>query len=208
MTKIKICGITNLKDARAAVKLGVDYLGFIFYPKSPRYIKPEKASNIIRQLPKKIKTVGVFVDEGVGAVKKIAEITGIKLLQLHGDESQAYCKKFKMPIIKAFRIKDNFDIDRIKKYNVNFFLIDTYSPSKFGGTGKIFDWVIASRLNRFRKNIFLSGGLNPENVALAIKKIHPFAVDVSSGVERAPGKKDNKLMKKFVINVRTGGSVS
>ncbi len=202
MTKIKICGITNLKDAKAAVKLGADYLGFIFYRKSPRYIRPEKAQDIISKLPKKVKTVGVFVNEKVDAVKRIARITGIRLLQFHGDETQGYCKEFKLPVIKALRIKGEKDLRKINDYDVDFFLLDNYLPNKFGGTGKRFDWGVLSKIKRINKKFFLSGGINPENVVLAIRNVSPFAADASSGLEKSLGKKDHKIMKKLFYNIK------
>lgn len=198
MVKVKICGITNLKDALSAVSLGADALGFIFYKKSPRYIKPEKAKNIISKIPAFINTIGVFVDEKESTVKKIASYCDLDVLQFHGDETSSYCKRFKgYRIIKAFRIKDKVDIKTISKYKVDAYLLDTYKIDTPGGTGKTFNWNLVKKIKGLRTAIILSGGLNHRNVKKAVKITSPYAVDASSGLERRVGRKDYKLLELF-----------
>ncbi len=203
MTKIKICGITNKIDAMNASKLGVDMLGFVFYKKSKRYIEPLTAEDIINELSPSIGKVGVFVDEVEKNVIKIAEDTDLDTLQFHGNETPEYCSSFryKYKVIKAFRLKTKKDLKRINDYTVDFYLLDTYKRDSIGGTGETFDWKILMDFE-ILKPIILSGGLNPENIARAVKELSPYGVDVSTGVETAPGKKDLTLMKKFVENVR------
>lgn len=203
MTKIKICGITNEEDALLAAQLGADMLGFVFYPKSKRFIAPEKASDIAKKLPPYVAKVGVFVDEKRDGVLKAAGPAMIDMLQFHGDETPEYCDGFKgdFKVIKAFRLKGKEDLDRINDYNVDFYLLDTYMPDTVGGTGKAFDRDIISDF-KFSKPVILSGGLTPDNVEDAIRKIAPYGVDVSSGLEISPGKKDAGIMKRFMENVR------
>lgn len=199
MLKIKICGITNLSDALLACKLGSHFLGFIFYPRSPRYISPEEAKKIIQRIPKSIKKVGVFVNEKLSVVKKISKKLNLDFLQFHGNETPSYILKFKdYKIIKAFRIKDEKSLKIIPKYDVDFYLLDTYVKRKIGGTGEVFNWDLVSQVKKFGKPIILSGGLNSQNIIRAIRKTTPYAVDVSSGVEKIPGKKDSKLVAEFI----------
>lgn len=201
MTKVKICGITNEKDALNAASLGADFLGFNFYKKSPRHIDEKKAEEIIKVLPARIKKAGVFVNEDADAVIKISKNLGLDLVQLHGNETLQYCKKVKkqgkIKIIKAFRIKDKNDIRKIKPYkgHVNYLMFDAYNEGMFGGTGKTFDWKLVTGV---KKPFFLSGGLNPSNVKKAIKTAKPFAIDTASGVELSPGVKDLIKMKAFI----------
>lgn len=203
MTKIKICGITNKIDALAASELGVDMLGFVFYKKSKRYIGPFEAADIINELPTGIARVGVFVDEKKEDVLKIAEDAFLDTLQFHGDEMPEYCSYFspKYKVIKAFRLRDKSDLKKINDYNTDYYLFDSYERDCAGGTGKAFDWNILKDFE-ILKPVILSGGLSPDNVGRAIKEVAPFAVDVSSGIESAPGRKDTRLLKKFVENVR------
>lgn len=195
---IKICGITNSNDAEIAISSGATALGFIFCPKSPRYIFPEKAARIIEQLPRKIDKVGVFVDETVEDVNVIAAGVGLTHVQLHGDEDPAYCNEMQARLIKAFRIKDNSDIEKIRGFTALFFLLDAFSKTAYGGTGKTFDWSLAVDAAKLGTPIILSGGLDPENVSEAIKKVRPFGVDVSSGVETRPGRKNREKVKLFI----------
>lgn len=203
MTRIKICGITNKIDALAAAELGVDMLGFVFYKNSKRYVDPRTAEDIINELPPSIRRVGVFVDETRDDVCRIAQDVFLDTLQFHGDETPAYCASFgnKYKVIKAFRLKDKEDLKKINDYGTDFYLLDTYKRDSIGGTGATFDWKILKDFE-ILKPVILSGGLTPGNVGSAIKEIAPFGVDVSTGVENSPGKKDPALMKKFVENVR------
>lgn len=204
--KIKICGITNLKDAQDAVRLGVDLLGFVFYSKSRRYILPENARKIITQLPKRIKKVGVFVNERPARVKLIAEKCSLDILQFHGKESNHYCQQFPgYKIIKAFRIKNARSLKSIYRFKVDLVLLDTYSPKSFGGTGKSFNWDLLKELKREDIRMILSGGLNPKNISTAIRKVKPEAVDISSGVEMSAGKKSRKLMEQLFKEIRRSG---
>ena len=203
MIKIKICGITNKSDAIAAAGLGIDMMGFVFYNGSKRYVEPKIARDIANELPPYMVKVGVFVDEGKEKVSEIAQTCLLDMLQFHGDESPEYCANFKesYKIIKAFRIKDKGSLKGINDYNADFYMLDAYSSKEKGGTGEKFDWKIIENFE-FLKPIILSGGLAPDNVRDAIEKLSPYGVDVSSGVEISPGKKDVNLMKKFVENVR------
>jgi len=203
MTRIKICGITNKQDAINASGLNVDMLGFVFYKESKRYVEPKTVRDIANELPPSISRVGVFVNEPKESVIEIAEDASLDMLQFHGDETPEYCHEFKdsYKVIKAFRIKDKKDLKNINAYDTDFYLLDTYSPDSLGGTGRTFNWKMMEDYE-FLKPIILSGGLNPKNVAKAIREVFPYAVDVSSGIERSPGRKDAELMKKFVENVR------
>jgi phosphoribosylanthranilate isomerase len=203
LVKVKICGITNLKDALASVAAGCDALGFVFYQKSSRYVIPQKAKDIIKQLPPHIIKIGVFVDAPEDRVKRIAKLCHLDILQLHGDESPEFCQKFKnYRIIKAFRIKDKIDLPNILRYRTFAYLFDTYVKSKIGGTGKEFNWRLLKNLSGIKKPIFLSGGLNEKNVQKAIKSVRPDWVDISSSVEIRPGEKNHKKVKNFISLAR------
>ncbi len=203
MIKIKICGITNLEDALAAAEFGADALGFIFYKKSPRYIDPEKAVEIISQLPPIIVPVGIFVNEREEKIREIQELTCIQTIQLHGDETPEFCQRFGVRVIKAFQVKDKESIKHMAHYHVGAFLLDSYRDGQRGGTGTIFDWHLAVVAKTFGK-IILAGGLTPENAAEAVKLVQPYGVDVSGGVEREKGFKDHAKIKKFISEVRRG----
>jgi len=200
MTWIKICGITNLEDGLKAASLGVDALGFIFAP-SPRRIEPSVAKEIISVLPKTLLKVGVFVNEDPEEVLRVAKYCGINVLQFHGRESPEYCQKFFHPIFKAIHIKDLESLKDMEKYCDVSILLDTYSPVQAGGTGNPFPWEIALKAKEER-DFILSGGLSPSNVGEAIKKVRPMGVDVCSGVEVTPGKKDPSKMKEFINESR------
>ncbi|MBW7957187.1 MAG: phosphoribosylanthranilate isomerase [Deltaproteobacteria bacterium] len=201
--RVKICGITNLEDALKAAELGADSLGFIFYKKSPRYISPRTAGLIIRELPPFITPVGVFVDEELTKVAATAAETGICTAQLHGSESPEYCERLGIKVIKAIRVRDMADINRLRPYNVSAYLLDTFKEGVHGGTGETFDWDIAVEAKALGR-IILSGGLNPENVKEAVEKVRPYAVDACSGVEikDRPGRKDHTKLKEFMERVR------
>lgn len=202
MVKVKICGITNLDDALAAAEAGADALGFVFYPESPRFIEPGKARSIILKLPVFITTVGVFVDESEDLIRLILRESGIQVLQFHGSESPLLCTKFREKVIKAIRISDAESINSMKMYNLGTFLLDTHHEEIRGGTGRSFDWKIAKMGKEYGK-IILSGGLTSLNIGEAIKKVNPYAVDVSTGVESSPGKKDHGKIKEFLRVVRS-----
>jgi len=198
MTKIKICGITNLDDARAAADFGADALGFVFFKNSPRAISPQKAAAIIAKLPVFITTVGVFVDESRTEIQKIVGETGIDIIQLHGDESPESCL-LPRRVIKGVRVKSLESLEPLKRYQglVAAFLLDTYASQMPGGTGQVFNWDIAVEAKNFGR-IILAGGLTQENISEAIRRVKPYAVDVSSGVELEKGKKDHTKMKLFI----------
>lgn len=195
MVKVKICGITNYKDALAACRSGADALGFVF-AKSPRRITPEKAKRIIKKLPSRVLTVGVFVDEKKDKVLRIARDCRLGCIQLHGNESPGYCKALKKcyRIIKAFRVNGRQNLRKLKGYDVDAFLIDS------------FDWAMAVEAKRLVKRaripVILAGGLGPANIKDAVKKVRPYAVDASSGLESSPGRKDRGLVKKFIERAR------
>lgn len=200
-TRVKICGITNSKDADAAVESGADALGFIFYSGSPRHIEPEKAAEIIGTLPPFVTAVGVFVDETLEGIKKAVSESGVTCVQLHGSETPEFCESVGGSVIKAFRIKGLSDIEPIAKYRAGAYLLDTFKAGVPGGTGKTFDWEIALEAKKLGR-IILSGGLNPENVLDAVRHVNPYAVDVSSGVEKSPGIKDPGLIRKFIEELK------
>ncbi len=202
MIEIKICGITNLDDALAAYESGADALGFIFYPKSPRYVSPEKAKEIIENIPREITRVGVFVNHRAKEVKEIVEFCGLNLVQLHGDETPGYCRQFTASIvIKAFSPGTENDLQELKDYPVKAILMDTYDPGLFGGTGKTSSWELASKI-RESHPLILSGGLDIDNIIEAIETVHPNAVDINSGVESSPGEKDHNKVKEIIAIVR------
>lgn len=202
MIKVKICGITNLDDAMAAVEAGADALGFIFYKESPRYIEPSKAGEIIKNLPPFVKTVGVFVNEKEPEVRRVIESTRIDILQLHGEEPPGFCTLFNRPVIKAIRVKERESITCLANYNVSAFLLDSHNRKGYGGTGEGFDLDIAVEAKIYGR-IILSGGLTPENIMDAIDKVMPYAVDVSSGVEASKGKKDHDKMRLFIKRAKS-----
>jgi phosphoribosylanthranilate isomerase len=203
IVKVKICGITNLQDAKAAVEYGADAIGFIFYKKSPRYISSVEAARIRVNLNPFILSVGVFVDAPYEEIRQTIEEVGLDAVQFHGNESPEFCRIFETKVIKAFRIKDESSIEICNNYPGFAWLLDTYNPDIQGGTGKAFDWDIALKAKALNQNIILSGGLTPENVAEAIKRVKPIAVDVSSGVELFPGKKDKEKIKSFIHAAKT-----
>ena len=208
MIKIKICGITNLEDALLAAGLGANALGFIFYAKSPRHVAPETTREIIAQLPPFVASVGVFVDEAAAVVQEVAAKVGLDWVQLHGQESPDYCRNLGHKLIKGFRIQDEDSLRRLADYQgaAQALLLDTYKKGQVGGTGEIFDWHLARRAKKFG-HIILAGGLTSENVAQAIATAGPAAVDVASGTEAAPGKKDPaKLRAFFKVIKEIGGA--
>ncbi len=199
--RLKICGITRAEDALLAASLGVHALGFIFYKKSPRYISPERASEIIAQIPPFVQTVGVFVNEAMEKIRNIASFCGLNLIQLHGNESPLFCEKLSLACIKAFRIKDETSLKNMAAYKekVRGFLVDTYKKDQPGGTGESFNWELAIKAKVYNVPIILAGGLAPDNIKRAVEIVQPYALDVNSGIEKAPGIKDKDLMKKLFV---------
>ncbi len=207
MIHVKICGITSFNDAIMATNYGASALGFIFYEKSPRYINPEILKTWISNVPSSVKKVGVFVNKDVDKVNKIAEELNLGMVQLHGDESPEYCNQMIRPVIKVFRVNKKFDSIMLKNYQVATFLFDTYNKENHGGTGESFDWQSILQLNT-ETPVILSGGLNADNVLEGIEVVKPSAVDVNSGVEASPGKKDEEKIKNlFTILKNTKGNV-
>ncbi len=198
--KVKICGITNWVDARRAVAEGAELLGFNFYAGSPRYVEPAKAKRIVSRLPKRISVVGVFVNESEQTMLEIARTVGLDALQLHGDETPAMVARLKrsFPVIKAIRVKQSLAVGQLQTYKAaTALLLDGFDTHRRGGTGKTFDWEIARRAKKYGR-VFLAGGLTPENVGEAIRAARPYAVDVCSGVEARPGKKDPARVKNLM----------
>ncbi|MFP4417705.1 MAG: phosphoribosylanthranilate isomerase [Chitinispirillaceae bacterium] len=200
--KVKICGITRYEDARIAANLGVDALGFIFYPKSPRFIQPADAREIIARLPPFVSKVGVFVNEAVENINTIIARYGIDTIQLHGDEHPASIDQIQAPVIKSFSVGSDFDLQTLHSYNVSAFLLDTWDGNKRGGTGKTFDWAIARKATSLTRPIILAGGLGPTNIEEALQNVEPYGVDVSSGVEIMPGVKNPHKMRDFIKKVK------
>lgn len=202
MVKVKICGITNLEDALTATEAGADALGFILYLKSKRFIKAKDVRKITLNLPPFILKVGVFVNEDPRNVLEILSYAHLDFAQLHGEETPEECEYIGANrVIKVFRLKEVSEVEKIEHYigKIRAILLDTYSKDSYGGTGKTFNWEIAKAVKeRFDIPVILSGGLNPENVAKAIREVNPYAVDVSSGVETEPGKKDKEKVFQFV----------
>jgi len=217
MTLIKICGISNLEDARAAIEAGADMLGFNFYRPSPRFIEPSRARKIIEDLELESEhsreaamMVGVFVNEGSPeALVRIAEESGVCAAQLHGDESAEYYQTVKQTwrdgllIIKALRVDTNFDPQHVATYEADAIMLDSFHAQLRGGTGQVIDWSVARRARDAFPRLILAGGLSPENVAEAIAEVQPFAVDACSSLESSPGRKDPERIKAFVRAVRS-----
>ena len=207
--KVKVCGITNAEDAGAAVEAGADALGFIFYQKSPRYVVPAVAARIIADLPPLIMAVGVFVNEELATVRSIMDACGLGLAQLHGDENASYCHDLSRPAMKALRLRDRTSLLTVAEYQgrggVRGFVLDRFSEAAYGGTGQVTDWGLAAEIAKSTR-VLLAGGLTPDNVTEAIRTVRPYGVDVSSGVESAPGKKDHAKIFAFLHAVRVVSS--
>jgi phosphoribosylanthranilate isomerase len=201
IVKVKICGITNYEDAAAATDMGADLLGFNFYPKSPRYIVPENAVKIINRLPGFIDIAGVFVNASLEQIREAIDQCQLNWIQLHGDETPQFCNEFlsiNVKTMKALRIKNASDIKKADDFFTDAILLDAFKANEYGGTGKTFDWNIIGHID---KRIFLAGGINPDNAAEAVE-LGVHGIDVCSGIESKPGKKDKKLMKKLFDNIR------
>ena len=207
MTAVKICGITNWKDARAACDCGADALGFIFFEGSPRYINPEEARKIIAKLPRTIAAVGVSVNPAIHRIRGIFKHCELNFIQLSGDEAPAFCNQFSDSVLfKAVSLKTEEDLGRLNGYRVRAFLVDSRDPGRYGGTGRLSDWKQARALGK-KYPVILAGGLNPDNVEAAISAVSPRAVDVSSGVEIKPGEKDPRKLRRFIEKARSLGGV-
>ncbi len=201
IVKVKICGITNYDDAMAAVEMGADLLGFNFYPKSSRYIKPAEAVKVINKLPAFVETAGVFVNSPYDNIREIKQLCQLNWVQFHGDEKPEFCQDFSslnIKTMKAIRVKDQSDIEKVNDFYTDAILLDAFDPDKYGGTGITFDWNIIGHIN---KRVFLAGGINPDNAAAAIE-LGVYGIDICSGVESEPGKKDHKKMKQLFENIK------
>ena len=202
MIRVKICGITTLDDALAAAEAGADAVGFVLYKESPRQISVDQAKEIILRLPPFVTTVGLFVNQPTQWVRVMADRCGVDVLQFQGDESADYCRAFAPRAIKAIRVKDRESFNPMEEYDVRAFVLDAYQEGEYGGTGKVFDWELAEAAKAHGR-IILAGGLNPDNVAEAIRRVRPFAVDVSTGVEgHVKGKKDHGKIRAFIQHAK------
>ncbi len=199
---IKICGITNLADALAAAEAGADILGFIFYERSPRWVQPQVAGEIIRRLPASVQKAGVFVNAGKERIKSVLAECALDVLQFHGEERPEECLGFGLRTMKAFRIRGPESLRSLPDYATDAWLLDACSPDARGGTGEGFNWDLAVKARTWGRPIFLAGGLTPANVAAAIGQVAPSGVDVSSGVELRPGRKDPAKVKAFIAAAR------
>ena len=195
---VKICGITSVEDAQAVEQAGADAVGLMFYEGSPRHIALEQAKAIVDSLSNTIVRVGVFVNSEESFVRQAMEICTLNMLQFHGDETPEYCARFEIMTLKAIRVSDESSLREMERYSADGFLLDAFSENSLGGTGETFNWELAKRATKSGRPIFLAGGLTSENVAEAVKAVRPFAVDVSSGVESEPGKKDAAKVRAFV----------
>ena len=202
-TRVKICGITNVADGLVAAEAGADLIGLMFYEKSPRLITLAQAAEISRALPPYLMRVGVFVNPPVDLVMRAIGECQLTTLQFHGDESSEFCTQFGLISIKAIRIRDESSLAQLENFQTDALLLDAHSSHGLGGTGERFNWDLAVAAQRFGKPVFLAGGLTPENVASAVQHVRPFGVDVSSGVEFAPGKKDPAKVKAFVAAAKS-----
>jgi phosphoribosylanthranilate isomerase len=201
--RVKICGITNLADAQVAVAAGADALGFNFYEKSPRFVPTATAAEISRALPPFTLRVGVFVNPAEELVRGAMVECGLNVLQFHGDEPPEFCTQFGLMSMKAFRVRDAGSLQELSKYRTDAWLLDAYASDAFGGTGEKFNWDLAIEVQKLGKPVFLAGGLTPENVAEAVQQVQPFGVDVSSGVESSPGRKDHDKVRSFIKAAKT-----
>ena len=202
-SRVKICGITNLADALAAARAGARTLGFNFCPASPRFVTPEQARDIIRQLPEDLVTIGIFVDRPPREVEMTVRISGLSAVQLHGSEPDEWLGQSAVPAIKALRVRSAADLAKLGRYpSASAYLLDAWSPREAGGTGEAWDWSLGAAIPPLDKPLVLAGGLSPDNVRAAIGQVRPAAVDVSSGVEHSPGEKDHAKIELFVARAR------
>ncbi|MDO8602557.1 MAG: phosphoribosylanthranilate isomerase [Candidatus Omnitrophota bacterium] len=206
--RVKFCGITSVEDRDSAISAGADAIGIVFFKDSPRFVPLERAEIIVKDLPPFISAVGVFVNEDLRFIEECVERCSLNAVQIHGDEDVQYCLKFKglklrgVKLIKAIRVKDWESLAAIEDCPADAFILDAYKKGLYGGTGKGFDPSLATIANEYGRNIIISGGLNPDNVYSIIKEAKPYGVDVSSGIESSPGKKNIELMERFTVEVR------
>lgn len=205
--RVKICGITNVHDALRAIHAGADAIGLVFFPKSPRYIPPEKAMALTAQLPPFVTITGLFVNADRKEIENIATSCRLDVIQLHGDEPPSACVNLPGRVIKAIRVADATDLEGLEHYRVSGLLLDAKAPGLYGGTGQSFDWSLLAEYD-CPAPMILAGGLDPNNVAMAIRKVRPYAVDVSSGVECSPGVKDLEKMSQFIRRVKSSGNTA
>jgi phosphoribosylanthranilate isomerase len=201
MTQVKICGITNLDDARVAVDAGADMIGLIFHPPSPRYVTPEQAQAIVASLPASLTAIGVFVNVDTEMITRIARDSGVQMVQLHGEERPDFCHQLPWPVVKTFRFTAQAQPEMMRQYVVAAYLIEGFHADLYGGGGAVADWPRVATLHQYGR-IILAGGLTPENVGVAIRTVRPYAVDVCSGVEARPGKKDWHKVQAFVARAK------
>jgi phosphoribosylanthranilate isomerase len=205
-TRVKICGITSVADGLTAAEAGADMIGLMFYEHSPRHVTLERAVEIARELPPFVMRVGVFANPDEAVVTRAIAECGLGMLQFHGDETSDFCTKFGIMSLKALRVRNAESLEQLEHFHTEAFLLDAYSKNGLGGTGETFNWDLAVAAQKFGRPIFLAGGLTPENVADAVRKVQPFAVDVSSGVESAPGKKDAAKVRAFIAAAKNAGN--
>jgi phosphoribosylanthranilate isomerase len=202
-TQVKICGVTNVADGLVAAEAGADLIGLMFYEPSPRHVTLAQAAEISRALPRFLIRVGVFVDPSPALVMQAISECQLTMLQFHGDEASDFCTHFGLMSLKAIRVRDESSLQLLENYQTDAFLLDAHSPKGLGGTGEQFNWDLAVKAQAFGRPIFLAGGLTPENVAAAVQTVHPFGVDVSSGVESAPGIKDPAKVRAFIAAAKS-----
>jgi phosphoribosylanthranilate isomerase len=203
---VKICGVTSVSDGLAAAASGADMIGLMFYERSPRHIPLSTAAEIARALPPHVVRVGVFVNPSTETVQRAIAECGVSLLQFHGDEPPEFCTQFGLMSLKAFRVRDAASLAALPGYQTDAWLLDAFSPAALGGTGEKFNWELALDAKKLGRPIFLAGGLTPENVTEAVRRVQPFAVDVSSGVESAPGKKDPAKVRAFIAAAKSAAA--
>lgn len=204
--QVKICGLTNAAEAQAAAAAGADLIGFMFYERSPRHVSLDRAAEIAGQLAPSVVRVGVFVNPSRELVAEAIARCGLNLLQFHGEESPEFCTQFGLMTMKAFRVRDRESLKALPAYSTDAWLLDAFTPGQLGGTGERFNWDLAAEAGRLGRPIFLAGGLTPENVAEAVRRARPFGVDVSSGVESAPGRKDPAKVRAFIAAAKAASA--
>ena len=199
---MKICGVTNVEDAQFALECGADAIGLNFYERSPRFVTMERAQEIVSKLSEHKSKIGVFVNASRKRILEVIKTVNLSAVQLVGQHGPDDLVNFESSVIKVFRVYPGFDVEVLRNYIIDAFLLDTYQDETYGGTGKTFDWNVAIKAKEYGK-VILSGGLNPENIEDAVKYVQPYGVDVSSGVELRPGRKDPKKIRDFIARARS-----